>query len=541
MRDTPTTTDPTGTADASSENSGLSRRSFVKAAGIVGLGTAALSSSASPARAAPSSDYTIFENTVHEQPVHVYEAARDGPTTLVVGGIHGDEQAGYRAADQIADWTVDRGKLVVVPRANPQAIAADHRPWSNDLNRQFPPTDEECYSRLARGLWATIEWHDPDWVFDLHSSRGIYKSGDGGVGQALFPTWTDPSRSSGEQTVASLNAEFDLSGDMAYRMGNTLDADRDLLMHRVAGVLDRPGFLCESTEKASLDEQVAWHLFTVEHVMAQYGQHRGVAGRSADGPVAERRTISLDDPWDSYSLSGNYEHPVVLAPALSYAGPQPAHSRVRNVSPDGFEARVEEWLYQNDVHYPESAGMLALEAGSYTLSDGRCVEVGTTTVGHQFESVSFGSDFGTTPVVLTQSQTVDSDGDPIVTRTHDVSTAGFDVCVQEEDGEEHGGYHSPETVAYVAIEPGLGAVSNCASEAGRTTADENWTRIEFDQSYADPVFLASVESYAGWNSVSVRYRNLTGSSVEVMLGEEQSADEEQGHVDESVAYLVLEG
>jgi hypothetical protein len=274
-------TPTTPTSDRTDSNP--TRRRFLQTATAAGVGLAALSSSSGTARARSElrDQYQILLGTPNEQTVYYYRAPEDGPTTMVVGGIHGDERSGYMAADQIKEWTVDRGELVVVPRAHPEAIADDIRPWDNDLNRKFPPTGGECLTALAQKLWDVVEHHDPDWVFDLHSSRGIYKSGDGGVGQAMFPTWTSPARSTGEKTVAALNDEFGLTGDMAYLMGNTLDADRDMLMHRVAGMLDRPGFLCETTEKAPLDDQIAWQLFTVEQTMAQYGQRR-VSGTNAN-------------------------------------------------------------------------------------------------------------------------------------------------------------------------------------------------------------------------------------------------------------------
>lgn len=610
----------------------LSRRGFVKTTAAAGVGVAALSAATGAAAATGSrSSYTIMQGTADEQQVHVYEAPTSGPTTVVVGGVHGDEAAGYRAADRIAEWQVASGKLVVVPRAHPSAIANDERPWgSDDLNRHFPPNGGDCRSSLSLAIWNEVERHDPDLVFDLHSSRGIYESGDGGVGQALFPTWTAPARSNGETTVAALNQEFGLTGELQYRMGNTLDADRDMLVHRVAGVLDRPGYIVEATEKAPLADQVDWHLFAVEHAMAQFGHQRGTASgdspsdrtlhvqgtgptvqfafavtgeitgsastwedtdsvstSSATGQVStqddtytftgdldgftvtsgsaddvvvtldgeeirpdessstndgwfEARTLAVDDPWATYDLSNGYDDPAVFAPSLSTVGPQPAHTRVRNVSGDGFEAKVEEWLYQNGLHYEEQTGMLAVEKGTYQLDGGRKIEVGTVDVNHSFTSVSFESDFFHTPVVLAQSQT-ENGTDPIVTRTRNVSSDGFEVRIQEEDGEENGGYHYPETVAYVAMGPGPGSMGDSPVEAGTRTVDHRWTRVEFDRQYANPTFLASVQSFEGWNSVAVRYRNLTGTSVEVRVEEERSQDREQRHLDEDVGYLVLEG
>lgn len=688
----------------------LSRRGFVKATAAAGVGVAALSSATQGAAATGSrSSYTIMDGTADEQQVHVYDAPESGPTTLVVGGIHGDETAGCRAADEIATWEVTTGKLVVVPRAHPSAIADGERPWgSDDLNRHFPPNGGDCLSTLSLAIWNEVERHDPDLVLDLHSSRGIYESGDGGVGQALFPTSTAPARTNGETTVAALNDLFGLTGEMQYRMGNTLDADRDMLMHRVAGVLDRPGYIVETTEKAALADQVDWHLFAVEHAMAQFGHERGApstktrhelvvggtgtsvlyraqvtediwakdgtlesadsvdgttaegeistqndayyfygslesfdvlegdvsdvdvtvdgtavtptklhemtvtgsgpvtkfsfsvsdeivgdadtwedtdsvstasasgqvstgsdtytyrgsldsfavtSGDSADitvvvdgseldlggsGPAFEARTLTVDDPWAAYDLANDYDAPRVFAPALTNVGPQPAHTRVRTVSSGGFEARVEEWSYQNGFHYPEETGLFVMDNGTYELDGGRKIEVGTVDVNHSFGSVSFESDFYHDPVVLAQSQT-ENGTDPIVTRMRNVSADGFEVRLQEEDGEENGGYHYPETVAYVAMAPGPGSMGNSPMEAGTKTVDHQWTRIEFDREYADPTFLADVQSFEGWNSVAVRYRNLTGTSVEVKVEEEKSDDQEQRHVDEDVGYLVVEG
>ena len=46
---------------------------------------------------------------------------------MITGGVHGDEPAGAAAAEQIRHWTIRRGTLIVVPRANPPALAAKTR------------------------------------------------------------------------------------------------------------------------------------------------------------------------------------------------------------------------------------------------------------------------------------------------------------------------------------------------------------------------------------------------------------------------------
>ena len=183
--------------------------------------------------------------------------------------------------------------------------------------------------------------------------------------------------------------------------------------------------------------------------------------------------------------------------------------------------------------------MLATDRGVFDLGGAR-LEVGTCETTHEFTPVGFEAEFSEPPVVLVQSQT-ENGTDPIVPRLRNVSADGMEVLVQEEEGEENGGYHYAETVGYLAVSPGQRVLDGRSAEADVAPVDHGWTRIAFDGSYDDPVFLASVQSYEGWNTVTVRYRNLTSDGVEVMLQEEQSADDETGHVPESVGYLVVEG
>ena len=73
------------------------------------------------------SEGALAEGTPFETRWYVYESGLPGPTVVVTGGIHGNEPAGARAARQIADWTVSRGRLVVLPRCNEPALEARTR------------------------------------------------------------------------------------------------------------------------------------------------------------------------------------------------------------------------------------------------------------------------------------------------------------------------------------------------------------------------------------------------------------------------------
>lgn len=252
--------------------------------------------------------------------------------------------------------------------------------------------------------------------------------------------------------------------------------------------------------------------------------------------VAEARMLTVDEPWQTYNLTGEYESPVVVAKPLSFQGSQPCHVRLRNVSSDRFEARVEEWLYMNDVHYDEFVGSLAMDGGTYELDDGISVEVGRTVTDHSWTSVSFEQNFTADPLVFCQSETVQG-GQPIVTRIANVSTTGFDLRLQEEEAL---GSHSGESLGYIAIEPGIGTLHGMTFEAGRMKLEDQWSHLSFDHSYTNPVFLAGIQSFNGSNTASLRHQNLSATGVEVAVQEEQSQDDEMNHVIEQVGYLVLE-
>ncbi|WP_440771252.1 succinylglutamate desuccinylase/aspartoacylase family protein [Natronorubrum sp. DTA28] len=135
---------------------------------------------------ASTSTETILSDTVHETSLYVIDAAAEGPTAMIFGGVHGDERSGIEVAREITDWHPDAGTLVVVPETDRVAVENDEREGvDGDLNRQFP-ADGEPTTALARGIWDAVERHEPDVVLDLHRSLGIYGLHREYVGQAIF-------------------------------------------------------------------------------------------------------------------------------------------------------------------------------------------------------------------------------------------------------------------------------------------------------------------------------------------------------------------
>lgn len=267
----------------------------------------------------------------------------------------------------------------------------------------------------------------------------------------------------------------------------------------------------------------------------------GIDLGSRDTGVTNKLSTDQSDTtqWHRALFPRNYDDPVVVAGPASEDGNQPVHVRVRHVAGWGFEFQLEEWSYLDGSHTSERINYLAATTERNSLDDGTQLEVGRVEIDDTFTSVSFDQSFSTTPVVFTQSQTRRG-WDPIVTRQRNVSSAGMEVRLQEE---ETGGAHVNEIVGFIALEPGAGLIEGARFEAGRTddVVTHKWHRIHFQRTYTDPRFVATIQTYDGPDTAGLRYRNLTSDSVDVRTEEEQSTDEEMAHTTERIGYLVSEG
>jgi len=268
-----------------------------------------------------------------------------------------------------------------------------------------------------------------------------------------------------------------------------------------------------------------------------------LGGSSPSSSIGETGSVetkqSGPDQWHSVSLSGSYTDPIVIMNPLSHDGGHPSHVRLRNVTGDGFEFKIEEWKYLDGWHTSETTQYLVVEAGTHELADGSLLEAGTVTTQTDFTDVSLTQSFDSTPVVFGQAQTFNGNH-PIVTRLRDVSSSSLSLKVQEEEAE---GWHATETVGYLALQAGAGSNGGQTYEVGRTanTVTDDWTTISFDQSYGTPLFIASMQTADGWQPSELRYRNLTSDGVEVFVEEETSDDGETNHTSEAVGYAVFDG
>ncbi len=86
--------------------------------------------------------------------------------------------------------------------------------------------------------------------------------------------------------------------------------------------------------------------------------------RDFDGNfMAESGTVVANHNWATVTLNRVYNKPVVVLGGLSATEPDAANIRVRNVTPNSFQVRVQEWAYLDGVHPAQQLNYLVVEGG----------------------------------------------------------------------------------------------------------------------------------------------------------------------------------
>ena len=244
---------------------------------------------------------TLAEGTRFETSYITVDSGRSGPTVLLLGGVHGNEPAGARAARQIAGWTLARGKLVVVPRANVLALEAGKRRTpglpkdESDLNRQFPRRKgERPRGELATALWELTRRTQPDLVVDLHEGYDFTRINPKSVGSSVIAS--DDAREHAQRMIAALDPTIENSKKRFKLKGPPIETSLARAAHEVLGI---PSMICETTTKdQQLTLRVRQHRILVHRLLADlemvaHGPHVFVGAAADDDDVRVGMYVSV--------------------------------------------------------------------------------------------------------------------------------------------------------------------------------------------------------------------------------------------------------
>ena len=201
----------------------------------------------------------LMPGTIMETTLHIITAPEEGPTVMFIGGVHGDEIAGWMAAEKLTGWSVDRGKLLVLPRANAFAVTTNthYYPGMDNLNVSFPGSaNGNVTQRLAAAIYAVMEEFKPQWVVDFHEALEFDRIKEGELGQTLIYPWEGSSMEVIDRIIDGLNENIE---EELYRYrvqrggikGGTIYASR---------LLGLESFTIETTRKLPLERRISEHL-----------------------------------------------------------------------------------------------------------------------------------------------------------------------------------------------------------------------------------------------------------------------------------------
>ncbi|MFP3929216.1 MAG: M14/M99 family metallopeptidase, partial [Desulfobacteraceae bacterium] len=152
-----------------------------------------------------------FRNTAYELNIYRIYGKRPGKTLMLIGGIQGNEPGGFLSADLYADMRLEKGNLIVVPRANFYSIILNKRGVNGDMNRKFAGEDEPdtMEDRIVSILKELIR--ESDYLLNLHDGAGYYHP-------TYIDKWRNPTRF-GQSIIADCETYQIPGTDKEIRLG----------------------------------------------------------------------------------------------------------------------------------------------------------------------------------------------------------------------------------------------------------------------------------------------------------------------------------
>lgn len=212
----------------------------------------------------------IAKGTSHQTPYYVYDSGVKGPTVAIVGGVHGDEPAGAQAAWTIKDYSVKKGRLLVIPEANRPALRAGTRSSSlGDLNRDFPRTQSDrADTSLARSIWSVMVKYKPDWLVDLHEGYSYHLVNSKSVGQTVIYY---PKANASSMAKAMAAAANRLVSNPKHAFTVLQYPAKGTLARSVSIRLGTKGMIVETADKQAMSLRVAEHVAAVNAMLSRLG------------------------------------------------------------------------------------------------------------------------------------------------------------------------------------------------------------------------------------------------------------------------------
>ncbi|MCF6247283.1 MAG: M14/M99 family metallopeptidase [Desulfobacula sp.] len=260
----------------------------------------------------------FFEGEENELHVYRIKGTIPGKTLLIIGGIQGDEPGGFLAADFYADFLLEKGNLIVVPRANFSSIVRNERQVNQDMNRKFLDDNISNYEmKVVKVLKKLI--CESDCFLNLHEGSGIYS--DKWISQERNPkrfgqsiitddlildkgdlTQVIDLEKMAKQVIQKINKRI-LDKDNYFHFNNHRTSSPDSIhkeqlksaTYYAYQVCKIPAFGIESAKSLPLEKKVRQHIYAINGFMEILDIIPQTPGINLKKPEMEYMIISVND------------------------------------------------------------------------------------------------------------------------------------------------------------------------------------------------------------------------------------------------------
>ncbi len=252
------------------------------------------------------------------------------------------------------------------------------------------------------------------------------------------------------------------------------------------------------------------------------------AGSIMTNAAASFKQINFNDPFNV--------PPVVMTAVTSFNDSDALTGRMRRITVDGFQYRMQEQEANAQNHGAERLAYIAWEPSSGTVGDVTyLVENTADSVRHDDYCIFFDEPFASPPAFLADMQTCDG-ADTANIRFKNKDEFAVDVMIDEEQSKDTETRHTSEIVGFMAFVRNQTGIE--AMEFGDVQLNHTWTRVDFEKAFANPVVVAGPIGLKGSDPSVIRIRNVDPKGFEMRLQEWDYLDGK--HTTETVSYLVME-
>ena len=289
------------------------------------------------------------------------------------------------------------------------------------------------------------------------------------------------------------------------------------------------------------------------------------AGRIEAGTFTAHDTFDNPNPV-RVTFQQSFDVPPIVVVLSNNVGSNSAAMQITNVTTTGFDELIREADAFDGPHLAKDTHYIAVEPGRHLLPGGAVIEAGRiSTAAVQrgsgvggpatWQSVSFSSPLPTTPSVISQIQTANSETRPIATQTSQpfitatlsaLSTSGFLVALERSEANQ-GPTPSTETIGWIAFPSGANGTFTATNSdtiqwsALTTTANiRGWDDGCFTNGFGlTSVVIAKKVTRNGGDGGWLRRCSLSSSQIGLVVDEDTARDTERSHTGESASIFAF--